>query len=633
MSDNIKHECGIAMLRLRKPMDYYFKKYGTWNYGLQKIYLMMEKQHNRGQDGAGLAGIKLDVAPGNRYIFRQRSNKANPIKEIFSLIYSDIDALSIANPAGFKDPAFVKENVPFACDIYLGHLRYGTYGNYNIDYVHPVSRENNWRSKNLVMAGNFNLTNVGEVFSSLVELGQNPVDFSDTVTILENIGHRLDEENERLFRKFKEEGFSKKEISPMIEQNLDLTSILKKASRNWDGGYAMAGMVGHGDAFVMRDPAGIRPAYYYIDDEVVVVASERPVIQTIFNVRTDDVIELPPASAIIIKASGETTVEKLREQTEPRKCSFERIYFSRGTDKNIYRERKKLGELLADRVLKVVDYDLDNTVFSYIPNTAESAFYGLIKGVENYLNQVKIDHILSRGQYLSREELEKIINQRPRVDKIAVKDAKLRTFITEDTSRDDLVGHIYDVTYGVIKRGVDNLVVIDDSIVRGTTLKKSIIRILDKLDPKKIVVVSSSPQLRYPDCYGIDMAKLGDFIAFRAAIALLRDNGKESILTEVYNAAKLELIKPVEEMRNLVREIYKPFSTEEISSKISSMLKSDDIKADVRIVFQSIEGLHEACPGHLGDWYFTGNYPTPGGNKVVNQSFVNYIEGRNVRAY
>jgi len=633
MSDNIKHECGIAMLRLRKPMEYYIDKYGTWSFGLQKMYLMMEKQHNRGQDGAGIAGIKLDVAPGNRYIFRQRSNKANPIKEVFGLIYQDIDTLTRTHPDEFKDPAFIKENVPFACDIYLGHLRYGTYGNYNIDYVHPVSRENNWKSKNLVMAGNFNLTNVGEVFSSLVELGQNPVDFSDTVTILENVGHRLDEENERLFRKFKDEGYSKKEISPMIEKSLDVSSILKKASRNWDGGYAMAGMVGHGDAFVMRDPAGIRPAYYYIDDEVVVVASERPVIQTIFNVRTDDVIELPPASAIIIKASGETTVEKIREETEPRKCSFERIYFSRGTDKAIYRERKKLGELLADRVLQTVDYDLDHTVFSYIPNTAESAFYGLIKGVENYLNQVKIDHILSRGKYLNREELEKIINQRPRVEKIAVKDAKLRTFITEDTSRDDLVGHIYDVTYGVIKRNVDNLVVIDDSIVRGTTLKKSIIRILDKLDPKKIVVVSSSPQLRYPDCYGIDMAKLGDFIAFRAAIELLKDTGKESIIKSVYKAALKELQKPVEEMKNLVREIYKPFSTEEISAKISSMLKSDDIKSEVKIVFQSIEGLHEACPEHLGDWYFTGNYPTPGGNKVVNQSFINYIEGRNVRAY
>ncbi|TAL60715.1 MAG: amidophosphoribosyltransferase [Bacteroidetes bacterium] len=633
MSDRIKHECGIAMLRLRKPMEYYIKKYGTWSYGLQKMYLMMEKQHNRGQDGAGIAGIKLNVLPGNRYIFRQRSNQPNPIKEIFNLIYEDIDTITRIHKEDLGNPAFIKDNVPFACDIYLGHLRYGTYGSYNIDYVHPVSRENNWRSKNLVMAGNFNLTNVGEVFSSLIELGQNPVDFSDTVTILENVGHRLDEENERLFRKFKDEGFSKKEISPLIEKNLDVTSILKKASRNWDGGYAMAGMVGHGDAFVMRDPAGIRPAYYYIDDEVVVVASERPVIQTVFNVRTDNVKELPPASAIVIKVSGETTIEKIRDEAEPRKCSFERIYFSRGTDKAIYKERKKLGELLADQVLKTVDYDLDHTVFSYIPNTAESAFYGLIKGVENYLNQVKIDHILNRGNYLSREELEKIINQRPRVEKIAVKDAKLRTFITEDKSRDDLVGHIYDVTYGVIRRGVDNLVVIDDSIVRGTTLKKSIIRILDKLDPKKIVIVSSSPQLRYPDCYGIDMAKLGDFIAFKAAIELLKDTGNESLIQKIYEEAVFELTKPVDDIKNVVREIYKPFTTDQISKKISSLLKSDEIKAGVEIVFQSIEGLHEACPGHTGDWYFTGNYPTPGGNKVVNQSFINYVEGRNIRAY
>ncbi len=633
MSDRIKHECGIAMLRLRKPVEYYIEKYGTWNYGLQKMYLMMEKQHNRGQDGAGIAGIKLNVQPGNRYIFRQRSNQANPIKEIFGLIYEDIDTLLRTNREDFKNPEYIKATVPFACDIYLGHLRYGTYGNYNIDYVHPVSRENNYKSKNLVMAGNFNLTNVGEVFSSLVELGQTPVDFSDTVTILENIGHRLDEENERIFRKFKDEGYSKKEITPMIEKNLDVASILRKASRNWDGGYAMAGMVGHGDAFVMRDPAGIRPAYYYIDEEVVVVASERPVIQTIFNVRTDDVLELPPASAIIIKTSGEASIEKIREETELRKCSFERIYFSRGTDKNIYRERKKLGELLTHPVLKSVGYDLDHTVFSYIPNTAESAFYGLIKGVEDYLNQAKVDHITSRGNYLTREELEKIINQRPRVEKIAVKDAKLRTFISEDKGRDDLVGHVYDVTYGVIRRGVDNLVVIDDSIVRGTTLKKSIIRILDKLDPKKIVVVSSSPQLRYPDCYGIDMAKLGDFIAFKAAIELLKDTGRESLISSVYEAAVSELTKPVDEMKNVVREIYKPFTTEEISAKISEMLKSEEIKSDVEIVFQSVEGLHEACPGHLGDWYFTGNYPTPGGNKVANQSYKNFIEGRNVRAY
>ena len=621
------------MLRLRKPMKYYIEKYGTWDYGLQKMYLMMEKQHNRGQDGAGIAGIKLNVEPGNRYIFRQRSNRSNPIKEIFGLIYEDIEKIKRNNINESSDPQFIKENIPFACDVYLGHLRYGTYGNYKIDYVHPVSRENNWKSKNLVLAGNFNLTNVSEVFTSLIDLGQNPVDFSDTVTILENVGHRLDEENERLFRQFKEQGYSKKDISPLIENNLDLVTILKKASRNWDGGYAMAGMVGHGDAFVIRDPAGIRPAFYYIDDEVVVVASERPVIQTIFNVRTDNVNELPPAHAIIIKASGEASVERINDDAEIRKCSFERIYFSRGTDKAIYRERKKLGELLTDKVLKAVNYDLGNTVFSYIPNTAESAFYGLIKGVEDYLNKSKIETIIRNRQTLTREELGDIINQRPRVEKIAVKDAKLRTFITEDKSRDDLVGHVYDVTYGVIRRGIDNLVVIDDSIVRGTTLKKSIIRILDRLDPKKILVVSSSPQLRYPDCYGIDMAKLGDLIAFKAAIELLKESGRESLINRTFTDAKAELEKPVDQIRNLVKEIYKPFCPDEISGKISSLLKDKDINAEVEIVYQSIEGLHEACPGHTGDWYFTGNYPTPGGNKVANQSFINYIEGRNTRAY
>jgi amidophosphoribosyltransferase len=633
MSDNIKHECGIAMLRLRKPLEYYFEKYGTWDWGLQKMYLMMEKQHNRGQDGAGIAGIKLNVKPGNRYIFRQRSNKANPIKEIFNLIYEDINKLRRLHSDKFSDPEFLKTMVPFACDVYLGHLRYGTYGNYNIDYVHPVSRENNWKSRNLVMAGNFNLTNVSEIFRSLVELGQTPVDFSDTVTILENVGHRLDEENERVFRIFKEQGYSKREITPLIESNLDLATVLSKASRNWDGGYAMAGMVGHGDAFVMRDPAGIRPAFYFIDDEVVVVASERPVIQTIFNVRTDNVHELPPACAIIVKASGETSIKKIREETELRKCSFERIYFSRGTDKSIYRERKKLGELLTDPVLKTVGYDVENTVFSYIPNTAESAFYGLIKGVEDYINQSKMDTIIARRETLTREELEKIIGWRPRVEKIAVKDVKLRTFITEDARRDDLVGHVYDITYGVIRRGIDNLIVIDDSIVRGTTLKQSIIRILDRLDPKKIVIVSSSPQLRYPDCYGIDMAKLGDLIAFRAAIDLLKEKGMEDLIQRIYKEAREEILKPVTEIKNLVKEIYKPFCTELISSRISSLLKSDDIKAEVEIVFQSIEGLHEACPGHTGDWYFTGNYPTPGGNKVANQSFINYIEGINARAY
>ncbi len=621
MSEPVKHECGIAMIRLLRPLEYYARKYGSWDYGLQKMYLMMEKQHNRGQDGAGLAGIKLGVKPGNRYIYRQRSNRPDSINEIFDLIYRDIEKADDEN------------NIPFACNVYLGHLRYGTYGNYNIDSVHPVSRENNWKSKNLVLAGNFNLTNVGEVFGSLIDLGQNPVDFSDTVTILENVGHRLDEENERLFRHFKEKGFSKKDISPLIESNLDLATILSKASRNWDGGYVMAGMVGHGDAFVMRDPAGIRPAFYYIDDEVVVAASERPVIQTVFNIRTDKVIELPPAHAVIIKASGDTSVVRIRDEAELHKCSFERIYFSRGTDKEIYRERKKLGELLTEPVLKAVDYDLDNTVFSYIPNTAESAFYGLIKGVENHLNQSKVDAILSKREKLSKEELEKIINRRPRVEKIAVKDVKLRTFITADKSRDDLVGHIYDVTYGVVRRGKDNLVVIDDSIVRGTTLKKSIIRILDRLDPKLIVVVSSSPQLRYPDCYGIDMAKLSDFIAFRAVIELLNETGRASLIDKVYEDALSENRKPVDEIRNMVREIYRPFCPDEISARIASMLRNENINAEVRIVFQSIEGLHNACPGQSGDWYFTGNYPTPGGNRVANQSFINYFEGKNERSY
>ncbi len=633
MSDPIKHECGIALLRLRKPLEYYIDKYGSWDYGLQKMYLMMEKQHNRGQDGAGIAGIKLNVPPGNRYIFRQRSNRADPIKEIFGLIYADIDNINRKKPKESDSLSFIRDNIPFACDIYLGHLRYGTYGSYNIDSVHPVSRENNWRSRNLVMAGNFNLTNVSDVFSNLISLGQTPVDFSDTVTILENIGFRLDEENERLFRQFKEQGYSKKDITPLIEKNLDLTTILRKASRDWDGGYAMAGMVGHGDAFVMRDPSGIRPAFYYIDNEVIVVASERPVIQTIFKVRSREVNELPPAHALIIKTSGDASVERIREETEIRKCSFERIYFSRGTDKDIYRERKKLGELLTYPVLKAVDYDLDHTVFSYIPNTAESAFYGLIKGVEDYLNQSKIETIIDKRKSLSREALTDIINRRPRVEKIAVKDAKLRTFITEDAGRDDLVGHVYDITYGVIKRGVDNLVIIDDSIVRGTTLKESIIRILDRLDPRKIVIVSSSPQLRYPDCYGIDMAKLGDLIAFKAAIELLRDRGHEALIKRLYKEAKKEILKPVEEIRNLVKEIYEEFSPEEVSGKVTEMLKPDQVKAEVEIVYQSIEGLHQACPGHTGDWYFTGNYPTPGGNKVANQSFINYIEGRDVRAY
>lgn len=613
MSESIKHECGIALIRLLRPAGYYIDKYGSWDYGLRKMYLMMEKQHNRGQDGAGLAGIHIGAKPGTRYIHRQRSNSTNAIKDIFTRIYPEI-----------------KEN---PCDVWLGHLRYGTYGNYNIDFVHPVSRENNWRSRSLVMAGNFNLTNIEEIFNSLLEIGQNPVDFSDTITILENVGHFLDQEVERLYRLHKEQGLTKREISPVIEQELDVAGVLRSAAKRWDGGYVMAGMLGHGDAFVLRDPAGIRPAFWYADDEVVVAASERPVIQTVFDIRTDKVNELDPGKALIIKGSGEYSLQEVLPATTLAKCSFERIYFSRGTDKHIYRERKKLGETLTEPVLDAVNHDVRNTVFSYIPNTAESAFYGLIEGVDKWLNNRKRQTLIKRGDAITVADFERIMDVRPRIEKIAVKDIKLRTFITEDRSRDDLVAHVYDVTYGVVRRGKDSLVVIDDSIVRGTTLKESIIRILDRLDPAKIVIVSSSPQIRYPDCYGIDMSKLGDFIAFRAALELLKLTGREKVISDVYERAQEELKKPDTEMVNLVQEIYAPFTDREISDQIAVMLKTPEIKAELEIVFQSVEGLHKACPGHTGDWYFTGNYPTPGGNRVVNRAFVNYIEGRGGRAY
>ncbi len=613
MSESIKHECGIALIRLLRPAGYYIDKYGSWDYSLKKMYLMMEKQHNRGQDGAGLAGIRIGAKPGTRYIYRQRSNSANPIKDIFSRIYPEIEQ----NP----------------CDVLLGHLRYGTYGNYNIDYVHPVSRENNWRSRSLVMAGNFNLTNMEEIFNQLLEIGQNPVDFSDTITILENVGHFLDDEVERLYRLYKEQGLSKREISPIIEKEIDVAGVLRSAAKRWDGGYVMAGMLGHGDAFVLRDPAGIRPAFWYADDEVVVAASERPVIQTVFDIRTDKVNELEPGKAMIIKASGDYSLQEVLPATAPAKCSFERIYFSRGTDKHIYRERKKLGETLTVPVLAAVNNDLKNTVFSYIPNTAESAFYGLIEGIDKWLNNRKRQAILKRGDAITVADFERIMDVRPRIEKIAVKDIKLRTFITEDRSRDDLVAHVYDVTYGIIRRGKDNLVVIDDSIVRGTTLKESIIRILDRLDPAKIVIVSSSPQIRYPDCYGIDMAKLGDFIAFRAAVELLKQSGREELIRKVHSQAQEELKKPDAAMVNVVKEIYAPFTDNEISRQIAVMLKTPEIKAELEIVFQSVDGLHKACPGHTGDWYFTGNYPTPGGNRVVNRAFVNYVEGRGGRAY
>ena len=613
MSDSIKHECGIALMRLLRPAEYYIDKYGSWDYSLRKMYLMMEKQHNRGQDGAGVAGIRIGAKPGTRYIHRQRSNSANPIKEVFDRIYPEI-----------------REN---PCDVWLGHLRYGTYGNYNIDYVHPVTRENNWRSRSLVMAGNFNLTNMEVIFNHLLEIGQNPIDFSDTITILENVGHFLDEEVERRYRFHKEKGLTKREISPIIEKELDVAGVLRSAAKRWDGGYVMAGMLGHGDAFVLRDPAGIRPAFWYADDEVVVAASERPVIQTVFDIRTDKVNELDPGKALIIKASGEYSLQEVLPAATPAKCSFERIYFSRGTDKHIYRERKKLGETLTEPVLAAVNNDVKNTVFSYIPNTAESAFYGLIEGVDKWLNNRKRQAILKRGESITVSDFERIMDVRPRIEKIAVKDAKLRTFITQDKSRDDLVAHVYDVTYGVLKRGKDNLVVIDDSIVRGTTLRESIIRILDRLEPAKIVIVSSSPQIRYPDCYGIDMAKLGDFIAFRAAIELLKLTGREEVISRVLAKALEELKKPDNEMVNVVKEIYEPFSDREISDHIAVMLRPPEIRAGVVIVFQSVDGLHKACPGHTGDWYFTGNYPTPGGNRVVNRAFVNYIEGKNSRAY
>ena len=632
MSDQIKHECGIALIRLRKPLEYYKLKYGTWMYGIQKLYLLMEKQHNRGQDGAGVASIKFDVAPGKRYIDRARSNSSSPIRDVFEDVYAGVRKYE-DKPELLNDPTWAKQNLPFAGELYLGHLRYGTFGNNSIDYVHPVMRENNWKSRTLVLAGNFNMTNVDELFQRLVNLGQHPKDYSDTVTVLEKIGHFLDEENQQLFRQYKNDGHSNYEISSLIANNLSIRKVLQESSRDFDGGYAMAGMVGHGDAFVYRDPWGIRPAFYYANDEIVVVASERPVIQTVMNVTTDEVQEVKPGYAIIIKQNGDYSMEEIRVPQKRSSCSFERIYFSRGTDRDIYYERKKLGELLTPAILDAVNYDLGNTVFSFIPNTAETAFYGMVKGVENYMLDEKKRIILENRDSLTPEELDKVISSRPRVEKIAVKDIKLRTFISQDKGREDLVGHVYDITYGSVVPGKDNLVVIDDSIVRGTTLKESILRILDRLNPKMIVVVSSSPQIRYPDCYGIDMAKLGDFVAFRAAIALLKETGQEGVIDSVYKKCKAQENLPKEEIVNYVKDIYRPFTPEQISNKVAELLTPKGMKAEVKIVFQSVENLHAACPTDNGDWYFTGNYPTPGGNKVVNRSFINFVEGKNQRAY
>ena len=621
MSDQIKHECGIALIRLLKPLEFYQKKYGSKSYGANKMYLMMEKQHNRGQDGAGLATVKIGAKPGEKYIFRERSSAKQPIQEVFTRVSERIAASNE-----------LEGNVPFQAELLLGHVRYGTFGKNNIESVHPFLRQNNWTHRNLIVAGNFNMTNNQELFENLVKLGQHPKSKVDSVTVMEKIGHFLDDAVHKIYKDLKKEGFNKQEASPLIEKRLKISKVLKKASRDWDGGYAMAGLLGHGDAFVLRDPSAIRPAYYYKDDEVVVVASERPVIQTVFNTTFEEIKELEAGHSIIIKKSGKTLTVPILEKRERKACSFERIYFSRGSDKEIYLERKKLGELLFPKILKSINSDLKNTVFSYIPNTAETSFFGLVQEAQKYISSQAIVKLLDEKQEISKENLEKIFSLKPRIEKVAIKDAKLRTFIADDANRDELVAHVYDITYGSIKKS-DTLVIIDDSIVRGTTLQKSILKILDRLNPKKIVVVSSAPQIRYPDCYGIDMAKMEDFIAFRAAIDLLKVEGKEDLIKETYKDCLKELKLPSSKMKNKVKKIYTDYSDEDISNQISKILKEKEIKTDVEVIFQTVESLHSACPKNLGDWYFTGNYPTPGGNKVVNQSFVNYYEGTKKRAY
>ena len=631
MSDFLTHECGIALLRLKNPLQYYINKYGTAFYALNKMYLLMEKQHNRGQDGAGLANIKLDVSPGKRYISRMRSVDNKPIQDAFGKIMGRFSELS---PDQLSDADYLQQNFAFTGELSLGHLRYGTYGKNDIENCHPFLRQNNWRTRNLVVAGNFNMTNVDELFDVLIDIGQHPKQKSDTVTVLEKIGHYLDVENQTLFDALKAEGLDNRSISEKIADTLDLGKVLRSSASDFDGGYAMCGLLGHGDAFVLRDPNGIRPAYWYEDDEVVVAASERPVIQTAFNLKADDVVEVEPGHALIIRRNGTTSLEKVLEPRDRAACSFERIYFSRGNDKDIYEERKALGEGVVSQVLEAVEHDLDNTVVSFIPNTAEVCFYGLIKGLEDKLNRSKIERIKGLGANPSAEDIESVLSERARVEKITIKDAKLRTFISEDATRDDLVAHVYDIAYGTVNPGVDNLVVIDDSIVRGTTLKKSILRILDRLGPKRIVVASSAPQIRYPDCYGIDMAKMGDFIAFQAAVSLLIERGMGNILDETYEKCLKELEKPLsEDIQNPVTAIYEPFSPDEISDRISKLLTPEGMGAEVKIIFQSIEGLHKACPDHTGDWYFTGNYPTPGGRRVVNKAFVYFMEGRSERAY
>ncbi len=632
MSDALQHECGIAMVRLLKPLEFYKEKYGTAFYGINKMYLMMEKQHNRGQDGAGFASIKLNTQPGERYISRVRSIAQQPIQDIFAQINERINDELTQNPEYQEDVDLQKKNIPYIGELLLGHVRYGTFGKNSVESVHPFLRQNNWQHRNLILAGNFNMTNVNELFDNLIDLGQHPKEKADTVTVMEKIGHFLDDAVAKIYKDLKKEGYNKNECSPLIADRLNVAKILKKAAKNWDGGYAMAGLLGHGDSFVLRDPSGIRPAYYYKDDEVVVVASERPVIQTVFNVPFEAVKELDPGHAIITKKSGETEIKKILQPLERKACSFERIYFSRGSDAEIYAERKELGRLLMPKVLEAIDNDTENSVFSFIPNTAETSFFGMIDTVEEHLNEKKTKSILSGGGKLSAARVTEILSERPRIEKIAIKDVKLRTFITEDSSRNDLVAHVYDVTYGVIKP-TDNLVIIDDSIVRGTTLKMSIIKMMDRLNPKKIVVVSSAPQIRYPDCYGIDMANLESLVAFRAALALLKDNNQYHIVEDVYKKCLTQINLKDKKVVNYVKEIYDNFSNEQLSDKISELLSDEEVNAEVKIIFQPVENLHKACPKNLGDWYFTGDYPTAGGNRVVNRAFINFYEGNNERAY
>jgi len=631
MSDALKHECGIGHIRLLKPLEFYKKKYGSAFYGINKMYLLMEKQHNRGQDGAGFASIKLNVEPGNRFISRIRSKEKQPIQDVFSKINLRINSEIGSNKNILEDIQKLKTKVPYLAEVMLGHVRYGTFGNNSVENVHPFLRQNNWKHRNLILAGNFNMTNSRELFNSLIELGQHPKEYTDTVVIMEKIGHFLDDAVRKLYKEFKKDGLSKQECTIKISEKLDVFKILKKASNSWDGGYVIGGLLGHGDSFVFRDPNGIRPAFYYKDEEIVVVASERPAIQTAFNLKLNQIKELNPGNAIVIKCSGKVKIKSVIKKDEKKSCSFERIYFSRGNDSDIYQERKNLGKYIMPKVLEEINYDTLNTVFSYIPNTAETSFFGMIESVEEFLNAKKTEEIINKKN-LSEDKIRKILSQRPRIEKIAVKDVKLRTFITEDNSRDDLVEHVYDITYGVVKKE-DTLVIIDDSIVRGTTLKKSILKMLDRLNPKKIIIVSSAPQIRYPDCYGIDMANLESLIAFNAALALLKEKNKSSLIKDIYLKCKEELKLEDAEMQNQVKKIYNQFSYDEISKKITEILSSDIIKSEVKIIFQPIENLHKACPNSKGDWYFTGDYPTDGGNRVVNTAFVNYYEGNKKRAY